>query len=133
MIIEKDLRNLFNQLVHRDTARINLGGSDILVKLYDQSSKIFLSTPVYIGDNYIPKSVRACLLQKAPFDDRNLITHLSIDENLFQITLNFQGNVDHLDNQLFKDLLEEFNWLADEWRFFLDEHDKNDLVYVRHP
>lgn len=131
MIIEKDLRKLFHQLIHDDVAQILLGGSTITIRVFDHASKLALSTPVYLGGNFIPKSVRKCLSQKAPFDEGWIKTQLSVDENDFKINLNYTGAVNDLNNQKFKDLLEEFSWQADEWRFFLDEHDKNDLIHVR--
>ena len=30
-----------------------------------------------------------------------------------------------------RQLIEEFGWIAENWRLYLDEHDKNDLVHVR--
>lgn len=131
MIMEKDLRKLIHELVKANTASISLGGSNIQVNVFDNDSKISLSTSVYFGGNFIPKSVRNCVSQKAPFDNQNLKTYLTVDENNFQIILNFLGGLSHLNKRMFIDLLEEFSVLADEWRLFLDEHDKNDLIHVR--
>lgn len=129
--MEKDLRKLIHELVKANTASISLGGSNIQVNVFDNDSKISLSTSVYFGGNFIPKSVRNCVSQKAPFDNLNLKTYLTVDENNFQIILNFLGGLSHLNKRMFIDLLEEFSVLADEWRLFLDEHDKNDLIHVR--
>jgi hypothetical protein len=131
MIVEKDLRRLFNQLIHNDFAQIDLEGFNITIRIFDQASKLSLSTPVYNGGNFIPTSVRKCLSHKAPYSQTMIKTYLSVDEKNFQIHLHYLGLVDHMNNDIFKNLLEEFNWVAHEWKNHLDEHDKNDLVHVR--
>lgn len=130
MILEKDLKKVFKELVNKEVSKIALGASDITIRLFD-SSKLSLSTQVYHGDNFIPKSVRNCISQKKVFPDSfSMKTSLSIDEENYQVFLNYLGHIDSLDDENFRNLLEEFNWLADEWRLFLDEHDKNDLVPI---
>lgn len=131
MLIENDLKKLFNQLANDEIAHIALGGADITVRIFENSSKISLTSPVYFGGNFIPKSVRQCANQKPPFPPGAVKTYLSIDENAYQVYLNYSGLTSNLSNNKFKDLLEEFTWQAEEWRLFLDEHDKNDLVHVR--
>jgi|688.fasta_scaffold03877_8 hypothetical protein len=131
MNTHSQIKAVFHQLAQGDIAQIELGGSNITIRVLDRDSTFSLTTPVYFGGNFIPKSVRHCLSQKAPFAKEGLKTQLSIDENNFKIFLNYLGSLDHLNGEKFKNLLEEFCWLADEWRFYLDEHDKNDLVHVR--
>lgn len=135
MLVEKDLKLLFKKLFQDETAHFTVGGSDILIRIFDHASKLSLSTQVYFGGNFIPKSVRACVEQQSssqsPFSKSNMSTYLKIDENNFQVILNYLGKFDHLHSEYFKMLLEEFSWLADEWRFYLDEHDKQDLVHLR--
>jgi hypothetical protein len=131
MIVEKELKNLLNELSRRNVAEIKLGGSSIMVHVFDQSSKFSLSTPVYMGGNFIPKSVRTCLTKDPPFTRNHLKSYLTVDENKFQIILNYLGGVANINKRTFINLLEEFSWLADEWRLYLDEHDKTDLIHVR--
>lgn len=133
MIVEKELRKLLHQLIKEDIAQIVLGGSEITVHVFDNNTKIFLSSSVYFGGNFIPNSVRKCLEKKPQFQDGHINSYLSIDEENFRINLNFLGGLEHLNKRMFVDLLEEFSWLADEWRLFLDEHDKQDLIHVRKP
>lgn len=130
MLLERDLKKLFHQLVHEDIAQISLGNSDITVRVLDGESKLTLTTPVYFGGNFIPKSVRNCLSQKSPFNQATIKTSLSVDENNFLVYLNYLGSLDNLNRKGFSDLLEEFTWLADEWRLFLDERDRNDLIHI---
>jgi hypothetical protein len=131
MIVEKDLRRLFNQLISNNVAHIELSGANVTVRIFDDASKVSFSTPIYLGGNFIPKSVRHCVSHKAPFDDKLFKTFVSIDEPNYKISLNYLGVMEGFDNQTFKKLLEEYTWLAEEWRYYLDEHDKNDLIHVR--
>lgn len=131
MIVEKELRKLLHQLVKEDIATITLGGSEVTVHVFDNNTKIFLSSSVYFGGNFIPKSVRNCLNTVPSFMKGHLKTNFSVDEENFHISLNYLGGLEHLNKKMFVDLLEEFSWLADEWRLYLDEHDKNDLIHVR--
>lgn len=132
MIVEKDLRKLLNQLIKEEIAKIILGNSEITVHVLDNSRKIFLSSEVYFGGNFIPKGVRQCLSHKPTFETGHLNTSLSVDEENFKISLTYLGGLENLKKQMFVDLIEEFGWLADEWRLYLDERDKNDLIHIHH-
>jgi len=133
MIVEKEFRKLVHQLVKEEIAQIVLGHSEMTVHVLDNATKISLSSTIYLGGNFIPKSVRNCATQSPSFDKGLIKTTLSIDEENFRISLNFLGGLNHLNKRMFVDLLEEFSSLADSWRHYLDEHDKHDLVYVRIP
>lgn len=134
MVLQEDLKKLFHQLHKEEMAQIELGGSNITVRMMDQASTFSLSTPVYLGGNFIPKSVRHCVSQKAPFAQVGAIkTHLTLDEPNFKVWLGYLGSLDHMNGERFKELLEEFTWLAGEWRHYLDEHGKQDLIHVRQP
>lgn len=131
MLVENDLKKLFDELKVMKTTQFSLNGFTIILKILENPSKLFLNTVVYFGGNYIPKSVRHCISKKAPFDKSYIDTYLTVDENQFQISLNFTGDITPLTNYKFKNTVEEFAFLAQEWQQFLDEHDKNDLIYVR--
>jgi hypothetical protein len=53
-----------------------------------------------------------------------------VDEPNFHIYLNFLGHLDRMNKESIRLILEEFGRLADEWHLYLDENDKNDLVYI---
>lgn len=133
MIVEKEFRKLVHQLVKEEIAQIILGNSEVTVHVLDNATKISLSSTVYFGGNFIPKSVRKCISQTPAFEKHKLKTYLVVDEDNFGVSLNYLGGLNHLNKRMFVDLLEEFSWLADEWRLYLDEHDKNDLVYIHIP
>lgn len=129
MLVEKELQKIFQRLQNEDEIRIHINDSEVGIRLFEQGSKLSLSTQVYYGGNYIPKSVRACIGKKFPLAEHKIQTQLIIDEKNFAVYLHFLGPI--IADFSFKDLLEEFTWIADEWRLYLDEHDKNDLVHVR--
>src|ERR1700692_1156699 len=106
MVIQKDLKKLFHRLSKEDFAEVEMGGSNVLVRLLDRDSKLSLSTPVYFGGNFIPKSVRHCISMKAPFIHSGIKTTLSVDEDNFKIYLNYLGVLDNLSGDRFTDLLE---------------------------
>jgi len=134
MIVEKEFRKLVHQLVKEEVAQIVLGHSEVTVHVLDHAAKISLSSVIYFGGNFIPKSVRKCLTQTPIFaKERPLKTSFTVDEENFQISLHYLGGLNHLNKRMFVDLLEEFSSLADDWRLYLDEHDKNDLIYVHVP
>lgn len=133
MLIKENMDKLLNKLMSTDSAQIQMNGFAVTLNILDKGPKIFLSTPVYFGGNYIPKSVRGCVSQKAPFDRLNIQTRLEVDEEGFQINLCHEGNMALAGNNQLVTTLEDFSWLADKWRDYLDEHDKNDLVHIHIP
>jgi len=133
MLVEKEIKKILDQLADGDPIRVAFDGSELMVRFVDESSKLALTALVYNGSNYIPSSVRKCLTRQLPHVRSSIPTFLTIDENQYQINLNYLGRTQSLTQDNFKELLTEFGQLADEWRFYLDEHDKHDLVYVRVP
>ena len=131
MLIENDIKKLFSDLIHYHVAEVSYAGSNLTLKVGEQGQKLSLSAPVYWGGNYIPKSVRTCIAKRGPFDEGIIPTHLSLDEERFEITLHYIGEAEFVNPSKFGALIEEFSFLANEWREWLDEHDKNDLVHVR--
>lgn len=130
MIVQKELRRLLKELTDRETAELTLSFSPIKIRVFDHGSKLALATSVYEGGNYIPKSVRQGISGTPPFRPSAIRTFLKVDEDHYQIHLNYLGPLSHLNDMQLQEILEEFNDRADEWRLFLDEHDKNDLIYI---
>lgn len=130
MIVQKELRRLLKELSDRETAELTLSFSPIRIRVMDNGSKLALAISVYEGGNYIPKSVRQGLNAKPPFRPNSIRTFLKVDEDQYQVYLNYLGPLGHLNDHQLQEILEEFNEMADEWRLYLDEHDKNDLIYI---
>lgn len=131
MSAEMCLKKMLNQ-GGRKTAEIHVGHSTILIETYE-SNKLLLKSEVYEGGNFIPSSVRKCISGQLPFSSWLLNTRLVIDEDNFSISLNYCDSISEVDQQNLRELLEEFSMQAYEWRIFLDEHDKHDLlpIYAR--
>lgn len=107
-------------------------GLNITARLVDNDSKLILTTSVYKGDNYIPPSVKQCVSHRIPpFSLSPLPTFLTVDESHFQVNLNYLGRKDSLSRHQLKEIIEEFGGMAEKWRLYLDENDKNDLIYVK--
>lgn len=130
MLAEKEIERLISELIAAEIVHVDLNGSFITMKAFDNRSKLFLSTPVYFGSNYIPKSVRQCLGARAPFDSDQIRTNLKVDEDAYEVSLQYIGRIETINKDNFIGLLEEYCWLANRWREYLDEHDRNDLVYI---
>lgn len=131
MLVENELKKLFDELKLAKSTQFSLNGFNVTLKILEYPSKLYLGTIVYFGGNYIPKSVRNCISRKPAFDQSIINTYLTVDENQFQIALNFTGDITPLTSYKFKSLIEEFAFLAQEWQQYLDENDRNDLVYIR--
>ncbi len=131
MIVGQDVNKLLRKLLVGNVIQLTLGDSTISMQIIDENSKLVLTTQVYYGGNFIPASVRRCV-QKGSYRGMPNFLHttLVIDEKNFQIFLNYRGLTKDLNSDNFVDLLGDFSHEADEWRLYLDEHDKNDLVYV---
>lgn len=127
----KDIQKLRDELVDGESVKLPFDGSHIMIRLLDESSKkIYLRAPVYNGGNYIPSSVRHCLSEKSPVPHPSIKTFLTVDEPHYQVNLNYLGHMEQLSDLHLKEVLEEFAHIAETWRLYLDEHDKNDLVYI---
>jgi hypothetical protein len=131
MLLDRQVQRLFSDLLRQETITFPLGPEDVVVRIFDSATKISLSVPVYHGDQYIPQSVRRCVTKNVPLSRGLIGTFLALDEPQYQVNLNYLGADMQLDPHSFKQLLEEFNYIAQEWRYILDENDRNDLVHVR--
>lgn len=131
MLVEKDIKKAFQDLEEGEAVSVPYDGASIQARLVDSSSKLYLSAAIYFGGNYIPQSVRRCLGKECPDTHPSIRTFMTIDEREFRIHLNYLGHAESLDRDQFKGLIAEFGWIAEKWRLYLDEHDKNDLIHVR--
>lgn len=131
MILNREIQRLVHELNGRKDVSINFEGNPLTMSLLGQDAQFALTTLVYDGGNYIPHSVRKCISSKGMYPHSELKTDVALDEDRYQVSLRYQGNLHHLSDAKFHDLIEEFTTLADKWRLLLDEHDKNDLIHVR--
>jgi len=130
MLIEQEVQRLFTELVQYDRTQIELGGEVVTITTFDNGAKFLLSTPVFKGGSYIPQSVRHCLSKGLQIGDGSIRCFPKIEEEQFTVYLHYLGVTRGLNPDRFRELLEEFAWIADEWRYLLDEHGKRDLIHV---
>ena len=131
MNAQKEMNKLFHELMTQKQGQVFLCSSDITLRVFDDASKISLSCPVYFGSNYIPGSVREAIKKNPPFGAQfSIRTYFNVEEDQFRIFLNYRGSTEELNNSKFVHLVKEFEFVANEWKIFLDEHDQRDLVYV---
>lgn len=131
MIVQQEVQKLFHNLIHRESGIIVVGGSEILVRMIDHGEKIKLTTPVYVGGNYLPSKVRHAASNINLIRSELINYELIIDEEKFEVILKYVEDTNSLDLNKLKEDLEEFAWLADEWRLLLDQEDHNDRIHVR--
>jgi len=106
-------------------------GYSVNARIVNGTDKIYLSTPIYSGGNFIPQSVRECMDEKVPQPPEcQMETYLSLDEEKYQIQLNYLGLANFSNVAEFKNLVECFCHIAEEWRFKIDENDKRDLLPI---
>lgn len=130
MLISKELKRALFDTSENKITQFSYAGSVFTLRVSEKNQQLKLSAPVYWGGNYIPQGVRACVSKKAPFDEKIISTYLTIDEPNFSIELHYEGNLSERDDGLFDHHFEEFGFLVNEWKEWLDQHDKNDLVHI---
>ena len=58
MLVEKDIQQILSQLAVGDSINVPFEGTDIMVRVIDDASKLSLTALVYEGGNYIPSRKR---------------------------------------------------------------------------
>lgn len=129
MLVDKDLQKAVAQLMEGNQIHLSFDGSDINLRVVDEASKLVISTSVFYGGNYIPMSVRKSIGEKLS-NHSEIRTFLTVDEQHYQVNLHYLGHAHTLSHHHLKDLLEQFGSIAEKWRVYLNEHGKNDLIYV---
>jgi hypothetical protein len=135
MPLMHEYKKAFQKLIQESIAQITVGGFELTIRVYDNARKFSLATDVYSGGNYIPKSVRDCMKKHPNLARENpripIKTYVVLDEQNFRIYLNYLGSFEGMSSDEFRIVLDDFSWQAEQWRLFLDENDKKDLIYVR--
>lgn len=130
MLLDQELHRIFSDLAHHAEAVVEMGGQSITLQVFDHGTKILLTTPVFSGGQYIPQSVRHCVGEGFQIGDTSIRTFLKIDEQNFRVLLHYLGVLSTLNEARARALLEEFHWIAEEWRLILDERGRRDLIHV---
>ncbi len=131
MFDEEDVQHILNRLADENLLQISFSGLDIMVHFVDDASKVSFTASIYEGENYIPHSVRGCLSGKSPFSYFSLPTFITVNESLFQVRLHYLEDAQFLNQNHFKEILEDFSLIVKKWRLYLDERGKYDLIHIR--
>jgi hypothetical protein len=129
MIAGQVFDQALQELVKKESSTITVGDYSVYMKVHEGATIVTLSTTVYRGSGYIPKSVRNAMGHPFPAM-RSFHTELRLNEEECSIYLHFRGSLEGTSKKDFHDLIEEFVLIADEWNQWLDDHDKKDRVRV---
>lgn len=129
MVVQQEVQKLFQNLAYREAAFITVGSVEILVRSIEDGKQLVITTPIYSGGNYIPSKVRHAVALNS-IQSKLIHPKLIIDEDKFEIYLRYTADKPEISLEALKEDLEEFAWLAEEWRIILDEEDRNDRVHI---
>ncbi len=130
MITKEEVKTAHARLLTLRIARIGNAAHGLFLQPVDLGSKLHLSTVVYRGDKYIPISVRESVNFHLETDYNQIHTWLSLDEELFQITLHHIGMFSNVGLEELYEIVSEFEDAAFKWREIFDEKDRQDLIHV---
>ena len=130
MITKEEVRTAFQRLSTLRIARIGNASQGLFLQPVDLGSKLHLSTLVYRGDKYIPPSVREAVHFHLETTYSQIHTWLSLDEELYQITLHHIGNFSNIGIDELQEITSEFEDAAFKWREIFEQKDRQDLVHI---
>jgi len=130
MVQEQAFTQVLRELSSGENSSIAIGESEVSLRIFDNKSKLSLLTSVYDGEGLIPSSVREAASHSLP-SPTNIHTSLRFDEGRGVVFLSYIGGVERLSKGGFRDLLEDYAHLADQWRHFLDENDHREKARIR--
>jgi hypothetical protein len=130
MLTHSELKNLITELSLNKVTQFSLAGSLVTLKILHHGKHVHLSAPVYWGGNFIPLGVRDAIKKRPPFDERVIETFLTTDEEGFEVVLHYEGDAKSAQPEVFGALMDEFGFLVDHWKEWLDDKDKKDLIPV---
>lgn len=130
MVTKEEVQTAFARLSTLRIARIGNALQGLFLQPVDLGSKLHLSTLVYRGDKYIPPSVREAVHFHLETPYSQIHTWLSVDEELFQITLHHIGNFSNIGVDELQEITSEFEDAAFKWREIFEEKDRQDLVHI---
>ncbi|MFT4552093.1 MAG: hypothetical protein ACI9S8_000715 [Chlamydiales bacterium] len=129
MINENQIDQIVEELIKKQYVECIINGELLVLRFSEGFNKLHITASVFDGGNYIPESVRRGVKAKSLFPRCNIQTFFTLDEKKFQVVLNFSTNMDEGFGE-FSEWINDFIWIAKEWRFLLDRYGQEDLVFV---
>ncbi len=130
MITKEEVEQAFHRLSALRIARIGNAAQGLFLQPIEFGTKLHLSTLVYHGDKFIPQSVREACHSHLETPYSYIHTWLSLDEDLYQITLHHIGGLQDLGIDDLHEIAAEFEDAAFKWREIFEEKDRQDLVHI---
>lgn len=130
MVTREEVQVAFHRLSTLHIARIGNASTGLFLQPVDSGSKIHLTTLVYRGDRFIPPSVRKAANSSLETPYSRIHTWLSVDEELYQISLHHIGSFSNVGIEDLHEIASEFEDAAFKWREIFEEKDRQDLVHI---
>ena len=118
----------FGKLLEEGHRTVTLCGFELTAKLFDDGSQVYLSTPVMIYRTDLSPAVRDAVREGATVEGSQLDGFLRLDESKGIVYLDYLGPMEAESGVEYIHLLQEFIWIANEWRYRLDLKGKLDLT-----
>jgi len=132
MVTKDETQQAFKKLTVLQNAKIGDPVMGLFLHMQDFGSKLHMHSLVYVGDGFIPFSVRKAVQSHVDINP-TIDTWLKINEEEYQITLHFVQSVSHVTPDDFFALTSQFEEAVIRWRQILEERDREDLVHVHKP
>lgn len=123
------LLSIFQSLAKSPCVSCQIGGETYCFE-HKQGRGFVITATVYYADGYFPPSVKEAVCEASAKRElpKGYQLQLLADDNLVNLTLN-QASLAQ-DFSIFRDSLNEFIHMADDWRERLSGLDRRDLVHV---
>ena len=125
-----NLSAIFDDLKRKGAARLFVGGELYLARVYEDGNKIRYASRVFVGGNYLPKSVKSAVMEAYLTGELDQGFHLQISEEDASVTLAYQADFSGGDPRAFNSQFSAYLADAEEWRYRLEGLGKEDLVHV---
>jgi hypothetical protein len=118
----------FGKLLEQGQRTILLCGFELTSRLYDDGQQIYLTAAVMVNRAQIADSIMEAIREGQIVEGAGLDTFLRLDEASGTIYLDYLGPMVAETPVHYIQMLQEFIWIANEWRYRLDLKGKEDLV-----
>jgi hypothetical protein len=123
----------FGKLLEEGKRTVAMCGFEVTTRLFEDGEGVYLSTPVLICRSDLLNDIRESIRFGEKVEGSGLDTFLRIDEEFGIVYLEHLGPMAAETPVEYIHLLQEFVWVANEWRYRLDLRGRGDLVSIPIP
>ncbi len=120
---------VMNQLAGNKKARIVMQGNVIFFEATGKN-RLKISTIVYSGDDYLPKSVHSCVSSQGVLRWQHRGAYLQLDRQTHSVFLIEEIEIEEGKYIPFRNHLSDFSMVAAEWKEILREFSESDTTSV---